>query len=86
MNNQLKNKINWEVRTAKKFFYKNEFDKFRNNAKKSWHVLNNLMGRDKKRSQITSILDGNNELTDKRDIANKFADYFGTIGQNLDSN
>ena len=86
VNNQLKNKINGEVRKAKKLFYKNEFDKFRNNAKKSWYVLNNLMGRDKKRSQITSILDGNNELTDKRDIANKFADYFGTIGLNLDSN
>ena len=39
----------------------------------------------KTRLDKIELLDGSNLLTDTQDIVNKFADYFGSVGQMLDS-
>ena len=44
------------------------------------------MGRKKSKHEITKLLDGSVELTETEDLANLFADFFGSIGRTLDSN
>ena len=52
---------------------------------KSWKLLGNLIGSNKPRNDIVSILDGSTELTETKDIVEKFAEHFSGVGQNLDS-
>ena len=85
-NNRIKNEINSKIRKAKFDYFRCSFERFKGNMKKSWNLLSNLMGRKKNKREIITLLDGTTELVDEGDVANKFADYFSTIGQNLDSN
>ena len=43
------------------------------------------MGKNKSKNQIVSIMDGDTEVTDDHEIANKFADYFSNIGAHLEN-
>ena len=52
--------------------------------KKSWKVLGELMGNKKNRYESISLMDENVEIFDAHEVANKFADYFGNVGKNLD--
>ena len=84
-NNRRKNALNKKINKAKNEFYFNAFERFKNDAKQKWKLLNGLLGTDKNKKDIIGILDGNDLLTETVDIVNKFADFFSTIGQNLDS-
>ena len=44
-----------------------------------WGLLSDLMGRKKSKHEITKLLDGSVELTETEDLANLFADFFGSI-------
>ena len=53
--------------------------------KKSWSLLQELLGTKKSRRDIISLMDENGEITENSEIVDKFADYFSTIGSNLES-
>ena len=46
-NNRIKNEMGAKINKAKHEFYKNSFDSFKSNAKKSWNLLHHLMGKKK---------------------------------------
>ena len=52
--------------------------------KKSWGLLKNLMGTKNSKSKISCITKNDVELTNTREITEHFADYFSTVGSNLD--
>ena len=52
--------------------------------KKSWGLLKNLMGTNKSKSNISCIMKNNIELTNTRQIVEHFANFFSTVGSNLD--
>ena len=85
-NNRLKNRLGKMIKSAKKQFYVNAFNNFKNNAKRSWELLHQISGTNKTRQETIQLLDGNCVLTEKSDIANKFGDFFNSIGRELDSN
>ena len=85
-NNQVKNQINRQVNKAKNKYFIDQFNAYKTNMKRSWSLLNHLMGKNKSKQQIVSIMDGDTEITESLDIANKFADYFSNIGVNLENN
>ena len=85
-NNQVKNQINRQVKKAKNKYFTDQFNAYKTNMKRSWSLLNHLMGKNKSKQQIVSIMDGDTEITESIDIANKFADYFSNIGVNLENN
>ena len=75
------------INEAKNKYYSNEFSKYRDNLKKSWETINQILNRDKKSSQCpTQILVNSEKITDKQKIAEKFNTYFATIGETLASN
>ena len=83
-NNRLKNHINAQVNKAKNKYYTETFYTYRKNMKKSCSLLQDLMGTKKSKREITCLLD-EDELSCTEDIVNKFANFFSTVGSNLDS-
>ena len=85
-NNTIKNLINAKVNKAKDKYYRTAFDIYKNNAKKSWKLLGELMGRNgSKKDYINSLVEDGVEITGDQQIANTFADYFSNIGSELEN-
>lgn len=83
-NNVIKNRINSQVKYAKNKYYSDSFQIYRKNMKKSWSILQELMGRKKSKTEIITILDNDVEQTCPQNITEIFANFFSTIGSNLD--
>ena len=84
MNNSLKNKINRTIRDAKTKYLSNSFQSGGKNTKKTWDLLNGLIGQDRVRNNIESINSDGIVLSSEQDIAEKFVDFFSSVGRNLD--
>ena len=80
-----KNILTTVIRTAKKFYYQNIFDDNKRNLHKTWQTINEIIGKQKKKNDITKIAHNNDILTDSSRIANAFNEYFTNIGPNLAS-
>ena len=85
-NNTIKNRINSLVKSAKNKYYADSFQAYRNNMKKSWSILQELMGKKKTRRDIISIFNDDTEETCPQKISDTFANFFSTVGSNLDLN
>ena len=72
--NQAKNKYFFELRRKRDLFYKNLFDKYKNNMKSTWQVINKLLGRNKKSTMIT-LQSKDETITEPVEVANKFNNY-----------
>ena len=80
-----RNKVNIELRNAKKDYYSSKIADQKFNPKKAWKSINNLLGRQNKPTVVNEInLDGKSFTTPK-DIAEGFNDYFSNIGPDLAS-
>ena len=78
--------MNIELKNAKKEYYSTRIADEGTNPKKAWKTINNLLGRKNKQTVINELKLGDNSLTNPKDIAEVFNDYFANIGQNLASN
>ena len=85
-NNQFKNKLNKDIKNAKSSYFLDKLEQHKNDSKRSWNILRQLSGRVKSREEIIQLLNGDDVLTDKKDIANKFSDFFASIALDLDNN
>ena len=81
-----RNEVNLAVKHAKTNFYQNSISNNINNPKKTWSILNDIMGKKSDNTEICEIVDSsNNTLTDSNEIAAYLNRHFSTIGQNLAS-
>ena len=72
------------IKLAKYFYYKNIFEKFKHDAKLTWKNISCLLNRTKGKSDyIESLHIGDQLVTDKTDMANKFNQHFIEIGEKL---
>ena len=79
--NKLLNKM---IKTAKCKHYHNEFDKYKDNIKKSWQTINEILNRDRKATHSPShIYVNNSKITNKQMMADRFNMYFASIGESL---
>ena len=79
-----KNKLNHSLRIANRIYYEKKIDASKSNAKATWRFLNEIIKTKKKAFKINSIFKvDNQEITDPVDIANRFCNYFSSIGPNL---
>ncbi|CAB4019923.1 Hypothetical predicted protein, partial [Paramuricea clavata] len=81
----IRNKINAEIKKLKANYYNTKISEclLNKNIKKSWSLINNLLGKDSKSTIINEIRSDNNVFTDKVSIANQLNDYFVSIGPSL---
>ena len=81
-----KNKLTYLLRIAKKRYYETQIDKNKDNIKLTWKILNSLINRTKKKSlSYPQLHDNGQDITNPEEIANKFCQYFTSIGPNLAS-
>jgi len=72
------------LRIAKKSYYTNQIELHNNDMKKMWSTLNNLLGRNKQVKLPDFFIDtSGNKISRAQDIANKFNDFFTSIGASL---
>lgn len=72
---------------SKIMYYKKSFNDIKNNSKKTWKMINNIVTL-KPKSNLTPklIMDNNNAYTNPEEIANKFNHFFRNVGPNLAKN
>ena len=72
------------IRTAKKEYYANEFLKYKNDIRKTWDTLKDILNKKKSKKDFPSyFLDNGTVVTGAINIANKFNEYFTNIGPQL---
>ena len=54
--------MGYKINKAKHEFYKNSFQLFKSNAKKSWNLLNNLMGKKKSKHEDIEPIVGSDKI------------------------
>ena len=79
----LRNNINHSLRKNKIIYYRNYFNKFRNNIKKFWKGVNEFIGRSKTSNNQSSITQNGKSLTNPKTIADAFNLYFTNVASNL---
>ena len=82
-----RNTYNRLTRTSKQNYYASELTKYKYNAKKTWGILNTLIGRNNTLGGISESFKINGNVTnDKKIISNKFCEFFSEIGNKYASN
>ena len=76
-----------EIVQAKKIYYSNVFHMYKLSMKKTWQIINETLSRKKVDNMLPdTFIKNGNELSDPKEIANAFNEYFSKIGSNLASN
>ena len=71
-------------RVSKKEYFNNKCLEYKHDSKKLWNLINKINGRiNDKTSIIDKIIVENLEITDTKLIADKFADFFGSVESRL---
>ena len=72
------------IRNAKKSHYEFIFEKYKNDNKKTWNLINNILNKSKGKKPYPKFFKENNQIIiDKSKIANRFNEYFINIGEKL---
>ena len=71
------------IRLAKNMYYTNMFYKSKNDSKKTWKQINDLISSRNQYKQHNYFKTNDSILTDHTDIANNFNSYFTNIGPNF---
>ena len=75
------------IREAKRIYYQNVFDKYKNDIKNTWKTISELLCKSSKKSNpIKELKVGNRIITDKNEICNTFNEFFVNIGPSLAEN
>ena len=76
-----------EIVQAKKIYYSNVFHMYKSSMKKTWQIINETLSRKKVDNMLPdTFIKNGNELSDPKEIANAFNEYFSKIGSNIASN
>ena len=79
-----RNKLTHIVRIAKKNYFDKKFENCKNDIKKTWDTIKELIRKKPHRSQLpTSFLCNNKCINNPKEIANNFNEFFSNIGPNL---
>ena len=84
-NNRFRNKVNAIIRKYKTKFYADMLENSKNDLKKTWSTINNILSNNKKIKDINRIICNNTTYTCSADIAKIFNNFFCSIGSVYDS-
>ena len=80
---RMRNKVNTEIKAAKKVFYNNKFIENNGDPRKTWQTINDLTSRKAVHSSIREINLKGTFITESSDLSNAFNDHFSSIGSTL---
>ena len=82
--NRFRNKVTMDIRLAKGKYYKNQFDKFKKNLRKTWEIINSVVRPGFSKKALVEKLTINGNVTDNKDtIVEHMNDFFSSIGRNI---
>ena len=64
------------IRHAKKLYYEKYFAKYKSDIKKTWGMINSIIGQNKKNEFPKCFVLDNNYISDKQKIADAFNEYY----------
>ena len=79
---EFRNKLKERLRIAKSEYYKQQFEFHKNNAKKTWEVINKVIKSKRTRPKICLSDDEGNKYNDN-EIPSKFIEYYTSIADKL---
>ena len=78
------NILKHNIKQAKQLFYRDFFITYKNNIKKTWNGIKEVMGKYHKAENYPELFKYNNKLLKKKqDIVNNFNDFFINLGPTL---
>ena len=81
---RFRNKVTKDIRLAKEKYYKNKFDQFRTNLRKTWEIINSVVRPGfSKKSRVDKLSVNGNLTDDKGIIVEHLNEFFSTIGSNI---
>ena len=81
-----KNKLKHNIKQAKQLYYRDFFITYKNNIKKTWNGIKEVMGKYHKAENYPEFFKYNNKLLkNKQDIVSNFNDFFINLGPTLAS-
>ena len=73
-----------KINEVKKAYYHDKFYEYKNDARKTWSTVNDVLARKKVKNTFPDyFLVKNHEITNKQHLANEFNDFFTGIGPKL---
>ena len=78
---QFRNMLTKQIRDAKAIYFNNQFDKCKNNIRKTWKIINSSTR--KKINSNQTIICENDNVINAEDVPNKFINYFSNIADAL---
>ena len=82
--NRFRNSVNRDIKKSKETHYVKYFENCKNNMKKTWKGINELMSSRKKSSNITQIEHNKELITDSKKIVDTFNNFFANVGPEVD--
>ena len=77
-----RNVLQKTLRSCKLSYFTNKCVEYKQNSRKLWQLINQLINKKQKRSQVIDSLKIENlQRYDPKDITNGFCDYFASVGQ-----
>lgn len=71
------------IRNSKRNYFKKETQNCKNSNKKLWEIMNEIgLGKNKRKTGVSSITINNKDITDELTISNSFNEYFINISKN----
>ena len=81
-----RNKLNGVIFNAEKDYYDKLITKSKNNMKKSWQTLKDIINKEKATGESSRFMVNNRLITDKKEICDGFNSFFINIGPSLSKN
>ena len=74
-----------KLKKQKKLYFQNKLKKCKNDIKNTWKIMKSIIGKSRAQNDSfpKSLIIDNEEITDKKSIAEKFNSFFVNTGTNL---
>ena len=82
--NLFNNRVKNIIRNSKTLYFKHKFNSFKSDIKKTWRLVNDLIGKHLSRDTVKLLIVNDTEITDQAAIADIFAKYFGSAATDLE--
>ena len=82
--NKFRNSVNRDIKKSKEKYYLNFFENCKNNMKKTWNGINELMRSNNRYTNINQIQHNNEFINDPMLIVETFNNFFANVGPDVD--
>lgn len=82
----MRNNVNNKIKKAEKLHYEHLFSESRDNSKKTWSIIKDIIGSNSQSQPKANFLINNSIVTSEEDICSSFNTYFTNVGINLAKN